>query len=132
MKNIISVVFAATLGFSAVPLSVAAGQGKWDGKWKISIEYSRESSSNQACWGNMFNDPMVITNGRVSGILRHNRRGAVFLSGQVADDGTITARGLADAVEGNIKGKFTDSGASGTFEETKRTYCTGTWTAVRK
>ena len=70
--------------------------------------------------------------GRVTGILRHSDRGAVFLSGEVSDDGLFTAKGSADSAEGNIKGTFTEAGASGTFEETKRTYCDGTWTAVRK
>ena len=132
MKSAILVLFATAVLVSTVPISNAVAQSKWDGEWVISIEYSRSSSSSPACAGHLFPDPMTVSNGRITGVLRHEQRGAVFLSGSVTEDGRFSAKGVADAVEGVARGNLTEKGGNGTWEETKRTYCDGTWTAVRK
>jgi hypothetical protein len=113
-------------------LAVHAQSSVRDGKWKVEITYSKRSSSNPDCAGHLFPDPMVVTSGRISGILNHSDRGSVFLSGSVSEDGSFTAKGSGSGVDAVASGKLTKDGGSGTWEEKRNTYCDGTWTATKK
>ena len=129
MKTVISAITIALIAIIAVPASKSVAAEAADGSYRLEIKYSKSSSADPKCEGYLFPEPMKVSNGKISGTLRHNRRGVVFLSGTVAADGTLTATGQGNSVEGEITGKLTKNGGSGTWKETHVLFCDGTWTA---
>jgi len=96
------------------PVWQAAAQSSLSGEWKVTIEYSKRSSSSPHCAGYLFPDPLVVKAGKVTGILNHSERGPVYLSGEVTADGAFTAKGAGNSVEGMITGKLFKAGGNGT------------------
>jgi hypothetical protein len=132
MRTVISAMAIALVAVVAMPVSQSLAAGAFDGKYRMKIAYSKKSSSNPKCEGYLFPDPFTVKGGKVSGTLRHNRRGVVFLDGTVSDDGSFTAIGSGNIVEGHVEGTLTKDGGKGTWKETRILYCDGTWTAERK
>lgn len=126
------VTILALMTYVAMPVSLSSAQSAWDGSWRMKIEYSKRSSSNPTCSGYLFPDPFVVKNGRISGTLRHDKKGAIFLSGTVTADGTFTAKGAGNIIAGDVIGTLTKNGGKGTWKEINITFCDGTWTAIRK
>lgn len=129
MKTVISAIAIAFIAVIALPTSKSIAAGAADGSYRMEIKYSKVSSADPRCEGYLFPEPMKVSDGKVSGALRHNRRGLVFLKGTIAADGTLTATGQGNSVEGEIIGKLTKDGGSGTWKETHILFCDGTWTA---
>lgn len=130
MKTVISAIAVALIAVIAVPPSKSIAAEAADGSYRLEITYSKNSSADPKCDGYLFPEPMKVSDGKVSGTLRHNRRGVVFLSGTVAADGALTATGQGNSVEGEVTGKLTKDGGSGTWKETHVLFCDGTWTAT--
>ncbi|MDA1099997.1 MAG: hypothetical protein O2967_13540 [Proteobacteria bacterium] len=127
-KIFTAALFAAALGAVA---SSAGAEGSFEGKWKMSIEYSKKSSSGPLCRGYLMKEPMVIKGHKVTGLLRHDMRGAFYLNGTISPDGTIakgTAEGTGTAV---FEGKLQGTSGGGTWQETATTMCDGTWKATK-
>jgi hypothetical protein len=121
-------VFSGLLGAA---VSAAAADGPFNGKWKMTIEYSKKSSSGPLCTGYLMPDPMIIKGSKLTGLLNHDRRGAFYLSGTVSADGTIVkgkAEGTGSAL---LEGKLQGNSGSGTWQETATTRCDGTWKAEK-
>jgi hypothetical protein len=129
LKKVISAIAIALLTVIAMPVLKSVAAGSADGSYRLEIKYSKFSSADPRCEGYLFPEPMIVSDGKVTGTLRHNRRGLVFLNGTVATDGILTATGQGNSVEGEITGKLTKDGGSGTWKETHVLFCDGTWTA---
>jgi hypothetical protein len=105
---------------------------KWDGEYQVTIKYSKATSSNPKCAGWLFPDPFIVSGKKISGMLRHSSRGASFIKGFVAEDGSFAAKAAGSGGTADVLGQFTSAGASGTWKEKTNTFCAGDWTAVKK
>ncbi len=118
-------------GMLGAAVSSAAADGAFEGKWKMSIEYSKRSSSGPLCRGYLMREPMIIKGSKVTGLLRHDARGVFYINGTIGPDGTIKngkAEGTGSAV---FDGKLQGSTGGGTWKETATTRCDGTWKAEK-
>jgi len=96
----------------------ALAMSNWDGRYQVTIEYSRATSLNPQCVGWLFDDPFVVSGDKISGVLRHSgHRHAIFIKGTVADDGSFTAKASSGSATADVVGQLTSAGAKGTWQE---------------
>ncbi len=62
---------------------------RFDGKWRLRLTYSKISSSNPRCSGGLIPDPMIISNGKLSGLLNHSARDTCYMRGAVNPNGVL-------------------------------------------
>ncbi len=110
--------------------SAQAADGNFDGKWRVSIEYSQISSSDPKCRGFLQPDPMIITNGKISGIINHTIHGACFLKGSVTADGALKNAKCESGTTYAMKGQMGSDVANGTWADDEA-QCDGTWKAKK-
>ena len=131
MKRTVSAVsfFLAALALTA---NAEGADNPFDGKWKISITYSTLASSSSVCRGGLGDDPLVVTGGKLSGLLNHTDWGTVAVEGSLAADGTLQeAAASGDDNYVTLRGRLGDNNGGGTWKESKFVRCFGTWKAKR-
>ncbi len=104
---------------------------RFDGKWRLSLTYSRISSSNSRCSGDMRPDPMTISNGILSGLLNHSDRGACYMGGAVDPNGALENAVCDSARPFYFKGRLDRDAGKGTWQEPDYDQCDGLWTAKK-
>ena len=104
---------------------------RFDGKWRLSLTYSRAASSDPRCSGHLLPDPMTISNGKLSGVLNHNRRGTCFMRGAVKANGELEDAACDSARAFFLEGRIDQNAGKGTWLEPETDTCDGLWTATK-
>ncbi len=118
-----SLVLSASLAHSA--------ESRLDGKWQMDITYSRMSSSNPRCQGHLLPDPLVITNGKLSGLLNQSEGQTCRIQGTINQKGELQNAKCYGAREISLEGRMERDVGNGTWIESEMNSCDGLWTAKK-
>ena len=113
----------------AMQLPVA--DNRFDGKWRLSLTYSKASSSDSRCSGHLLRDPMTISNGKLSGVLNHSGRGTCFMSGAVKPNGALENAECDSSRAFILTGRLGGGAGNGTWRDVETNTCDGLWTAKK-
>ncbi len=116
-----------------VPLATHAqsSNDRFDGKWRLNLTFSRAASSDSRCSGYLYPDPMIISNGKLSGLLSHSARGVCYMRGAVNPNGALENAICDSARSFSFEGRIDGNTGKGTWRDSDTDVCDGLWTAKK-
>ena len=106
-------------------------EDRFDGKWRMNVTYSKSASSDARCMEDLLADPMIIKNGKLSGLLNSAGRRSCRMRGTVTQNGELRNAKCVSSSEYVVKGRIGRNAGKGSWKNVSSEICDGLWTAKR-